>query len=144
MTDKFTRPILKNLRTSLQDILKSESKSDKIPFELTLGNCSFDEDQAKFQLIVTFKGNSVQDIQRKKEYEDLQQMAQFFNIDLLKKHPRYTLVGYKSKARTKPWIITDNQRSGEFIISDDQAQTLFGKQDVDTFLKGQREAQANV
>jgi len=46
MTDKFTRPILKNLRTSLQDILKAESKSDKIPFELTLGNCSFDEDQA--------------------------------------------------------------------------------------------------
>ena len=81
--DKFTRPILKNLRTSLQDILKAESKSDKIPFELTLGNCSFDEDQAKFQLIVTFKGNSVQDIQRKKEYEDLQQMAEFFDIDLL-------------------------------------------------------------
>ena len=44
----------------LQDILKAESKSDKIPFEYTLGNCSFDEDQAKFQLIVTFKGNSVE------------------------------------------------------------------------------------
>jgi len=143
MTDKFSKPILRNLRISLQDILKAESKSDKIPFELTLGNCSFDEDQAKFQLIVTFKGTSVQDIQRKKEYEDLQQMAQFFDIDLLKKHPRYTLVGYKSKARTKPWIITDNQRSGEFIISDDQAKTLFGKQDVDTFIEGQRKAQAN-
>jgi len=141
--DKFTRPILKNLRTSLQDILRAESKSDKIPFELTLGNCSFDEDQAKFQLIVTFKGTSVQDIQRKKEYEDLQQMAEFFDIDLLKKHPRYTLVGYKSKARTKPWIITDNQRSGEFIISDDQAKTLFGKQDVNEFIERQREAQVN-
>ena len=66
-------------------------------------------------------------------------MAKFFDIDLLKKHPRYTLVGYKSKARTKPWIITDNQRSGEFIITDDQAKTLFGKKDVDEFIERQRE-----
>ena len=60
-----------------------------------------------------------------------------------RKHPRYTLVGYKIKSRKLPWIITDNQKSGEYIISDDQAKKLFGKQDVDTFLKGQREAQAN-
>jgi hypothetical protein len=47
------------------------------------------------------------------------------------------------KSRKLPWIITDNQKKGEFIISDDQAKKLFGKLDVDTFLKGQREAQAN-
>ena len=65
MTDKFTRPILRDLRISLEDILRSENKSDKIPFELTLGNCSFEEDKATFKLVVTFKGNSIQDIERK-------------------------------------------------------------------------------
>jgi len=143
MTDKFTKPILKNLRISLQDILRAESKSDKIPFELTLGNCSFDEDQAKFQLIVTFKGNSVQDITRKKQREDLELNAKYFGLDLERKHPRYTLIGYKVKSRKLPWIITDNQKSGEYIISDDQAKRLFGKQDVNEFLDRQREAQVN-
>jgi|TARA_R100000482_G_scaffold124903_1_gene79782 hypothetical protein len=144
MTDKFTKPMLRNIRMTLQEVLDAECKTDKIPFKFTLGNCTFEEDQAKFQLIVTFKGTTPQDIQRKKEYEDLQQMAKFFDIDLLKKHPRYTLVGYKSKARTKPWIITDNQRSGEFIITDDQAKTLFGKKDVNEFIERQREAQSNA
>ena len=44
----------------------------------------------------------------------------------------------------KPWIITDNQRSGEFIITDDQAKTLFGKKDVNEFIERQREAQSNA
>ena len=99
MTDKFSKPILRNLRTSLQDILKAECFGDKIPFEYTLGNCSFDEDQAKFQLIVTFKGNSVEDIAKKKQKEDLEHYAKYFDIDLERKHPRYTLVGYKIKSR---------------------------------------------
>jgi len=142
--DKFTKPILKNVREIFDESLKryvNDMYDNK--FDFHLGNCSFDEDQAKFQLIVTFKGTSVQDIQRKKEFEDLKQMAKFFDIDLLKKHPRYTLVGYKSKARTKPWIITDNQKKGEYIITDDQAKMLFGKQDVNKFIERQREAQAN-
>ena len=137
---KYYWKYMNELKTKFVDL---ESKSDKIPFELTLGNCSFDEDQAKFQLIVTFKGNSVEDIAKKKQKEDLEHYAKYFDIDLERKHPRYTLVGYKIKSRKLPWIITDNQKSGEYIISDDQAQKLFGKQDVDTFLKGQREAQAN-
>ena len=53
MTDKFSKPILRNLRTSLQDILKAECFGDKIPFEYTLGNCSFDDDQAKLQILIT-------------------------------------------------------------------------------------------
>ena len=95
MTDKFTRPILRDLRISLEDILRSESKSDKIPFELTLGNCSFEEDKATFKLVVTFKGNSIQDIERKKQKEDLEYYAKYFDLDLNRKHSRYTLIGYK-------------------------------------------------
>ena len=130
MTDKFTKPMLKNVREIFDESLKryvNDMYDNK--FDFHLGNCSFDEDQAKFQLIVTFKGNSVQDIQRKKEFEDLKQMAHLFDIDLERKHPRYTLVGYKMKARSKPWIITDNQKKGEYIITDDQAKMLFGKQE---------------
>tara|TARA_R100000544_G_scaffold25344_1_gene12903 strand:+ start:152 stop:589 length:438 start_codon:yes stop_codon:yes gene_type:complete len=144
MTDKFTKPILRNIRDIFDESLKryvNEMYDNK--FEFHLGNCSFEEDQAKFQLVVTFKGNSVQDIARKKEKEDLEQFAKYSDIDLERKHPRYTLVGYKVKSRKLPWIVFDSQKKGEYIISDDQAKKLFGKQDVDSFLKGQREAQIN-
>tara|TARA_E500000178_G_C16449413_1_gene499481 strand:+ start:107 stop:514 length:408 start_codon:yes stop_codon:yes gene_type:complete len=129
MDKSFTKPMLRILREMINDSFKDGIDLGNHKFQLTLGNCSFDEDQAKFQLIVTFKGNSVQDIQRKKEFEDLKQMAHLFDIDLERKHPRYTLVGYKMKARSKPWIITDNQKKGEYIITDDQAKMLFGKQE---------------
>ena len=144
MTDKFTKPILRNIRDIFDESLKryvNEMYDNK--FEFHLGNCSFEEDQAKFQLIVTFKGNSVQDIARKKEKEDLEHYAKYFDLDLERKHPRYTLIGYKVKSRKLPWIVSDNQKKGEYIISDEQAKKLFGKLDVKTFLKGQREAQAN-
>ena len=144
MTDKFAKPILRNIRDIFDESLKkyiNDMYDNK--FEFHLGNCSFEDDQAKFQLIVTFKGNSVQDIARKKEKEDLEQYAKYSDIDLERKHPRYTLIGYKVKSRKLPWIVSDNQKKGEYIISDDQAKKLFGKLDVDTFLKGQREAQVN-
>ena len=144
MTDKFTKPILRNIRDIFDESLKryvNEMYDNK--FEFHLGNCSFDEDQAKFQLIVTFKGNSVQDIARKKEKEDLEYYAKYFDLDLNRKHSRYTLIGYKVKSRKLPWIVSDNQKKGEYIISDDQAKKLFGKLDVETFLDGQRKAQAN-
>ena len=144
MTDKFTKPILRNIRDIFDESLKkyiNDMYDNK--FEFHLGNCSFEEDQAKFQLVVTFKGNSVQDIARKKEKEDLEYYAKYFDLDLNRKHSRYTLIGYKVKSRKLPWIVSDNQKKGEYIISDDQAKKLFGKLDVDTFLKGQREAQAN-
>ena len=112
-------------------------------FDFTLGNCSFDEDKATFKLMVTLKGNSLKDIEKKKEKEDLVENAQYFDIDLERKHPRYTLIGYKVKSRKLPWIVLDNQKKGEYVISDDQAKKLFGKLDVETFLDGQRKAQAN-
>jgi len=144
MTDKFAKPILRNIRDIFDESLKkyiNDMYDNK--FEFHLGNCSFEDDQAKFQLIVTFKGNSVQDIARKKEKEDLEQYAKYSDIDLERKHPRYTLIGYKVKSRKLPWIVSDNQKKGEYIISDDQAKKLFGKLDVETFLDGQRKAQAN-
>ncbi len=144
MTDKFTKPILKNIREIFDEsLVRYVNDMYDNKFEFHLGNCSFSEDQAKFQLVVTFKGTSVKDVARKREKEDLESNAKYFGIDLEKKHPRYTLIGYKVKSRKLPWIITDNQRKGEFIISDDQAKRLFGKQDVNEFLDRQREAQAN-
>ena len=144
MTDKFAKPILRNIRDIFDESLKkyiNDMYDNK--FEFHLGNCSFEDDQAKFQLIVTFKGNSVRDIAKKKEKEDLEYYAKYFDIDLNRKHSRYTLIGYKVKSRKLPWVILDNQKKGEYIMSDDQAKKLFGKLDVDTFLEGQRKAQAN-
>ena len=144
MTDKFTRPILRNIREVFNEsLIKQINEMYDNKFDFTLGNCSFDEDKATFKLMVTLKGNSLKDIEKKKEKEDLVENAQYFDIDLERKHPRYTLIGYKVKSRKLPWIVSDNQKKGEYIISDDQAKKLFGKLDVDTFLKGQREAQAN-
>ena len=144
MTDKFTRPILRNIREVFNEsLIKQINEMYDNKFDFTLGNCSFDEDKATFKLMVTLKGNSLKDIEKKKEKEDLVENAQYFDIDLERKHPRYTLIGYKVKSRKLPWIVLDNQKKGEYVISDDQAKKLFGKLDVQTFLDGQRKAQAN-
>ena len=129
MDNSFTKPMLRKLRDKIDESFKDGINLGDHKLQLTLGNCSFDHEKATFKLMVTFEGNSLADIQRKQEAHDLKQMAHFCDIDLERKHPRYTLVGYKMKARSKPWIITDNQRSGEFIITDDQAKMLFGKQE---------------
>ena len=147
MTDKFSKPILKKLRLDIEKAIDSYlvyEQGEDYSFEFHLGNCSFNEEKATFKLDVTFQGNSVEDIAKKKQKEDLEYYAKYFDIDLERKHPRYTLIGYKVKSRKLPWIVLDNQKEGEYIISDDQAKKLFGKLDVDTFLKGQREAQVNV
>jgi hypothetical protein len=144
MTNKLTRPILRNIREVFNEsLIKQINEMYDNKFDFTLGNCSFDEDKATFKLMVTLKGNSLKDIEKKKEKEDLVENAQYFDIDLERKHPRYTLIGYKVKSRKLPWIILDNQKKGEYVISDDQAKKLFGKLDVETFLDGQRKAQAN-
>ena len=146
MTDKFTRPLLKKIRSSLEEndfMRHGMSINGNEIVNFTLGNCSFEDDKATFKLVVTFKGASLQDIERKKQKEDLEHYAKYYDLDLNRKHSRYTLIGYKVKSRKLPWIVSDNQKKGEYIISDEQAKKLFGKLDVDTFLKGQREAQAN-
>jgi hypothetical protein len=144
MTNKLTRPILRNISEVFNEsLIKQINEMYDNKFDFTLGNCSFDEDKATFKLMVTLKGNSLKDIEKKKEKEDLVENAQYFDIDLERKHPRYTLIGYKVKSRKLPWIILDNQKKGEYVISDDQAKKLFGKLDVETFLDGQRKAQAN-
>ena len=146
MTDKFAKPILKKLRLDIEKAIDAYlvyEQGEDYSFEFNLGNCSFNDEKATFKLDVTFKGNSVRDIAKKKEKEDLEYYAKYFDIDLNRKHSRYTLIGYKAKSRKLPWIVSDNQKKGEYIISDDQARKLFGKLDVDTFLEGQRKAQAN-
>jgi hypothetical protein len=144
MTNKLTRPILRNIREVFNEsLIKQINEMYDNKFDFTLGNCSFDEDKATFKLMVTLKGNSLKDIEKKKEKEDLVENAQYFDIDLERKHPRYTLIGYKVKSRKLPWIVLDNQKKGEYVISDDQAKKLFGKLGVETFLDGQRKAQAN-
>ena len=146
MTDKFAKPILKKLRLDIEKAIDAYlvyEQGEDYSFEFHLGNCSFNEEKATFKLDVTFKGNSVQDIAKKKEKEDLEYYAKYFDIDLNRKHSRYTLVGYKAKSRKLPWVVSDNQKEGEYIISDEQAKKLFGKLDVETFLDGQRKAQAN-
>jgi hypothetical protein len=144
MTNKLTRPILRNISEVFNEsLIKQINEMYDNKFDFTLGNCSFDEDKATFKLMVTLKGNSLKDIEKKKEKEDLVENAQYFDIDLERKHPRYTLIGYKVKSRKLPWIVLDNQKKGEYIISDEQAKKLFGKLDVETFLDGQRKAQAN-
>jgi len=146
MTDKFAKPILKKLRLDIEKAIDAYlvyEQGEDYSFEFHLGNCSFNEEKATFKLDVTFKGNSVQDIAKKKEKEDLEYYAKYYDLDLNRKHSRYTLIGYKVKSRKLPWIVSDNQKKGEYIISDEQAKKLFGKLDVETFLDGQRKAQAN-
>ena len=95
MDKSFTKPMLKKLRDKINESFKDGIDLGDHKLQLTLGNCSFDHEKATFKLMVTFEGNSLADIQKKQEAHDLKQMAHLCDIDLERKHPRYTLVGYK-------------------------------------------------
>ena len=75
MTNKLTRPILRNIREVFNEsLIKQINEMYDNKFDFTLGNCSFDEDKATFKLMVTLKGNSLKDIEKKKEKEGLMKL----------------------------------------------------------------------
>ena len=120
----LTKDLLRRIRTKIQGELSKVE--EELNITLTLGNCSYTSNRAKFQLeLLTANGKS-------KEQEDLEDMAQYLNLDLDKiaewSGDSYKLWGYKSRARKSPFIISKVGRDRKYVITESNAVRLFKKE----------------
>ena len=120
----LTKDLLRRIRTRIQGELSKVE--EELNITLTLGNCSYSSNRAKFQLELLTEGG------KSKEQEDLENMAQYLNLDLDKiaeeGKDNYKLWGYKSRARKNPFIIESVNNQKRYVISESHAVRLFQKE----------------
>jgi len=120
----------KLLRSRLNELLAT-FKEEGVTIEL--GNCGVaaDGDTATFKLIVKREGGLSQ------EAKDLRLYADMYKIDTTKVASvgvcgKCMLTGFRAKARSKPWVITQIDMAGKptgksYILTQDQAKKFFGQ-----------------
>ena len=115
---KLNRQIVKDLRVKLQDIIKMDE------FEITVGNASFDDTEVTFKVNLRLKGAET------REQKDLRRYAEMDKIDISKigemRGEKYSLIGYRRTARTRPYIVQNLHNDKEYIFTTAQAQQYFG------------------
>ena len=114
----LNRQIVKELRVKLQDIIKMDE------FEITVGNASFDDSEVTFKVNLRLKGAET------REQRDLKTYAEMDKIDTAKigemRGEKYSLIGYKRTAKTRPYIVQNLHNNKEYIFTTAQAQQYFG------------------
>jgi len=117
---KLNRQIVKDLRETLQShLLKNMNE-----FEVTVGNASFDDTEVTYKLNLRIKGAE------SREQRDLRTFAEMDNVDVSKiaevRGDKYSLIGYRAKARSRPYIVQNLHNDKEYIFTTDMAQKYFG------------------
>ena len=125
---KLDKKILREIRAQLEtDFLEYQKTTNTVldGVELSLGNCSFNQDNATFKLNVKVKGS------KSEELKSLEFFANLYNLDLTKigeyDGKRFSLVGYNGKARTYPFIMQDLATGSNFKCSESEAKRMFAK-----------------
>ena len=120
---KITGTIADRLREELKIFLSDFVSTHEIEgIKVELGNCSYYEAEAKYQLKIKVDGAETREQQHLKFY------AKLDGIDLEKKHPYLTLVEFHAKKRQYPYIYVDSRRPNvRFKGSTDWAIRTFGK-----------------
>jgi len=120
---RMTSPIADRVREELKIFLSDFVSTHEIEgIKVELGNCSYDEAQATYQLKINVDGVET------REQKALKMYAQLDGIDLDKKHPYLTLVEFHPKKRQYPYIYVDSRRPNvRFKGSTDWAIRTFEK-----------------
>ena len=121
MTEVLNKKIIRELRDTLQrclDYKLSEIASwveDR--YDINVGNASFDNYEVTFKL--TLRAKDVES----KESMDLNRFAYLYDVVPQKVADvhgiKYKLVGYRVKARTKPFIVLNLQNNQEYVFTED-------------------------
>ncbi len=97
-------------------------------FEIDVGNASYDDVSVTFKVALTESGSG------SKEERDLEKYAGLYELDTTKvadlRGNKYSLVGYKRKARTKCWVMQKlgvGESNNRYVTDTDTAKRLFGK-----------------
>ncbi len=110
----------KRLRVELNKVLELFDSS----YNVTIGNCSYNETDATFKVTLAPEGAP------SKEERDLEYFASINDVDTNKigimADGKYTLVGYNSKARKRPFIIQKLSTGSRYVIDEYLARKYFG------------------
>ena len=116
--NKLTREWVKQIRQALQDSIEVDG------FDIKVGNASFDDSEVTFKLNHRVKGAET------REQRDLKTYAEMDKIDTAKigemRGEKYSLIGYRVKAKTRPYIVQNLHNNKEYIFTTAQAQQYFG------------------
>ena len=115
--EAFNKQLVKEIRTQLQSSIDMRAYDELPDLDIKVGNASYDEDEVTFKVIARIKGN------RSKEEKDLDVWARLHDLDTnvtaMIDGKQFKLTGYKSKARKRPYQITE-QGSGKTFVCDQQ------------------------
>ena len=111
------------LREELKIFLSDFASTHELEgITVELGNCSYDEAMAQYQLKIKVDGVETREQRALKIY------AKYDGVDLDKKHPHYTLIEYHVKKHQYPYIYTDSRKPNvRFKGSTEWAINYFGK-----------------
>ena len=123
---QFTRKQLNDLRKQMQNALSLFA--DKTDIQIEVGNCSYRGGEATFKVKVLMEGAKT------REQEDLEYYAELHKLDLTKiaklQGEDMSLVGYKARARKKPWVLQRLRDGAEFVCEDRLASQFFKKEEA--------------
>ena len=121
---QFTRPQLNLLRKQLQETIDNANLSD---ITIDVGNCSYTGGEATFKVKCVLKGAKT------REQIDLEYYADLHDIDLTTianlQGDDMSVIGYKSRARKKPWILQRLHDGAEFVANDNLVKQFFKKRE---------------
>ena len=121
---EFSRSQLNLLRKKLQEIIDGANLSD---IKIEVGNCSYAGGEATFKVKCILKGAKT------REQLDLEYYAELHDIDTTAiaklQGDDMKIIGYKSRARKKPWILQRLRDGAEFVAGDNLVKQFFKKRE---------------
>ena len=122
---QFTRQQLNTLRKQMQNSLNLFA--DKTDMKIEVGNCSYNGGEATFKVKVLLKGAKT------REQLDLEFYAELHKLDLTAVErlmgEDMQLIGYKARARKKPWILKRLRDGAEFVADTNLVERHFKKRE---------------
>ena len=119
---KLNRQIVKDFRAILDDILNDNESLEQ--FIVKVGNASFDDTEVTIKVNLRLKGAET------REQKDLRRFAEMDKVDTSKiaevRGEKYSLIGYRRTARTRPYIVQNLHNDKEYIFTTALAQQYFG------------------
>ena len=123
---QFTRKQLDTIRKQMQNALNMFA--DKTDIQIEVGNCSYRGGEATFKVKVLMEGAKT------REQEDLEFYAELHKLDLTKiaklMGEDMSLVGYKSRARKKPWVLQRLRDGAEFVADTNLIEKFYKKEEI--------------
>ena len=127
---KIGRKGAKLIREELEEILTEPLRNLGLRFEL--GSGGYDDDSVKFNgfRISTLDALTKEQKDLKHELKDRESIDWMLSLDaerIVQEGSRsYKLHGYRNRARKNPFIIIDTKTQSEYLISENEAERLFG------------------